>query len=169
MLDEIPMVIVNSACIYMLIEWRSKRHYPYLPHVITALTSLVLLMYMFCDQYGFFITTFVLQSAFITISSFKVANQLRKGDQSKRLCSALFTASYLMYFSGIILWLMDIILCPYVQSFHLHSFWHLLSGAATFIWLQFQIGVRGVNTGHRIAISHLILPIVAYQDNIKGK
>jgi len=76
--------------------------------------------------YGSEVTIIILRSVYI---AFKV-NPETKG----MLLKSLF-----LYFSGFSCWLIERNFCDSVKFLQLHAFWHILTGTATFIYINFAI------------------------------
>ncbi|CEO95869.1 Alkaline ceramidase [Plasmodiophora brassicae] len=176
MLDELPMLLANFVFVFMLIERHADRKIPWLPGALWLSALALTCIYLFSDQYWIFLLAYSAQVTYIFLRSCVVARRLSREEVTPgaRVALTMFMLAGLTYFTGFGLWVVDQLMCQHVQSFHLHSFWHVLAGFGTSSWIQFQLAVRGVACRKAVSMRFLpsgqnpILPQVVFGRPVKS-
>ncbi|OQS05427.1 hypothetical protein THRCLA_02437 [Thraustotheca clavata] len=128
LLDELPMMYGTLYFHYI-----SLRHNPIMKWVVIlfaiALTGMMAIYrdapLPFQVAYGTLVAGLLLRSILFNHNHKDVRN------------TRLLNLGAILYVSAFVLWLFDQHFCSTVKPLHFHALWHLLSGAGTFVWIQF--------------------------------
>ncbi|OQR97996.1 alkaline ceramidase 3-like [Thraustotheca clavata] len=128
MLDELPMMYGTLYFHYITL-----RHNPIMKWIIIAFAlALTCMMAIsrnvplpFQIAHGTLVTGLLFRGIIFNKNHTEVKN------------TRLLNLSGILYASATFFWLMDLHFCSTVKSLHFHALWHLLTGVATFVWIQF--------------------------------
>ncbi len=127
LLDEIPMIWLNSVLVYELI--------PSSYWFISAF--FISIIYNLYHIYSIFIVYFTVSGLFV----FFIPIQMRKNAFAKKLLTIALT----LFTIGFIKWIIDNIFCSYVHDYYLHAWWHIWSGLSLYYYIQFQLAMKPHN------------------------
>lgn len=127
LLDEIPMIWLNSVLLYEMIPSYSW----------FAVSFIVSIIYILYHTYSIFLIYFALSGLFV----FLIPIQMRKNPLAKTLLRFSLT----LFTIGLIKWIIDNTLCYYVHDYYLHAWWHLWSGLSVYYYVQFQLAMKPHN------------------------
>lgn len=127
LLDEIPMIWLNSILLYEMI--------PSFSWFISAF--FISIIYSLYHTYKIFLFYFIFSGLFV----FFVPIQLKKNHFAKKL----LTISLTLFAIGFIKWIIDNTFCFYVHDYYLHAWWHIWSGLSVYYYVQFQLAMKPHN------------------------
>eukprot|EP00457_Paulinella_chromatophora_P006436 gb/GEZN01006454.1/.p1 GENE.gb/GEZN01006454.1/~~gb/GEZN01006454.1/.p1 ORF type:complete len:434 (+),score=29.45 gb/GEZN01006454.1/:40-1302(+) len=146
LLDELPMIWINSVFLYVLMCMRDAHPYPprrcwlslglFLGTVV--LTAVVVYDTEKHDSFLVFFAVGVVTIIFLT-SRFRNLHP----DAPR-----LFNISILTYAIGFVAWLLDQAFCHTLQTYYLHALWHVCVGAATYSIIVVWLLLRQVSLGY---------------------
>eukprot|EP01006_Ploeotia_vitrea_P066312 TRINITY_DN94718_c0_g1_i1.p1 TRINITY_DN94718_c0_g1~~TRINITY_DN94718_c0_g1_i1.p1 ORF type:complete len:259 (+),score=2.16 TRINITY_DN94718_c0_g1_i1:45-821(+) len=145
LLDELPMLWCNMAFCFCLLR-RSDLHprnknrrslFPlmiWIHGIVTTFTYAILDWYpLFLFSYGSSVAVLTVWSARLSLCNVPAVRPI------KPMLKRLFIMGFAFYFGGLVLWVLDNTLCEHVQSFHLHSLWHIGAGLGTYTFIVFTV------------------------------
>ncbi|OQR91029.1 alkaline ceramidase 3-like [Achlya hypogyna] len=128
MLDELPMMYGTLYFHYI-----SLRHNPVMKWVLIVFAIGLTVMMAFVQH-----TPLPFQIAYGTLVAVLLARSLLFNHNHAAVGETrLLQLGAVLYAVAFCLWLLDQHFCATVKPLQLHAFWHLLSGAGTFVWIQF--------------------------------
>lgn len=134
LLDEIPMIWLNSFLIYEMFP----------SYFFFILSFLITIIYSIYHSYSIFLIYFGLTGLLV----FLIPLQLKKNFLAKRL----LTISLSLFIIGFIKWIIDNTMCSYVHDYYLHAWWHIWSGFSVYFYVQFQLAMKPHNVYHYLPL-----------------
>lgn len=147
--DEVPMLYMNVAFLYALLEGNSpvgKPRFPRLPLILVAVAILqTAIYYTYQRYYGAFLSSYISVAIVVVLWTGHMA--LYEADQlSNRLWKAAI-ASYVLI--GTPLWIVEMNMCfALLPTFNawgglsFHILWHFGAGVGTYLTILFLIAMR---------------------------
>ncbi|KDO22518.1 hypothetical protein SPRG_11702 [Saprolegnia parasitica CBS 223.65] len=128
LLDELPMMYGTLYFHYISLRYHATMKWVLVAFAVGLTIALSIAGHAplaFQSAYGFLTVALVVRSV-VMHKQHKDVSQTR-----------LLHLGSLLYAAGFVLWIADQAFCPSAKQLHLHAIWHLLSGAGTFVWIQF--------------------------------
>ncbi|EQC35291.1 hypothetical protein SDRG_07516 [Saprolegnia diclina VS20] len=158
LLDELPMMYGTLYFHYI-----SLRHHSGVK-AIFALIALGLTVVLAIVGHA----PLIFQIAYIALTLSLIARSITMNKERKDVRhTRLLQLSATLLVVAFVLWIADQVFCPSAKQLHLHAIWHLLSGASTFVWIQFACAYELSMHKKRLEITHVmsILPYCTRQKN----
>ena len=159
LLDEIPMVVGNSALLFISLEDEVKRKWPGpgLPVALAAFAAALTTVYLsFPSLYIIFLFGY---SSIVVVLVSLSAQKYRSGRLSPTSRS-IFLWSIASYGLGSVLWLSENALCAHIPKWlNLHAWWHLLAGFGTYYFIEFGIAVRADREQRPFRLGTTAIPV----------
>ncbi|OQR91070.1 alkaline phytoceramidase family protein [Achlya hypogyna] len=128
MLDELPMMYGTLYFHYI-----SLRHKPMMKWVL-GFFAVALTAAMAVFRHAPLPFQFAYGALTVALIARSILFHRGHEDVSK---TRLLQLGAVLYATAFALWVADQTFCPTVKPLHFHALWHLLSGAGTFVWIQF--------------------------------
>ena len=114
----------------------NKKLYALTAIAFICITVIQCILYIYFQIWSIFLIGYSLNVLLLAVISLKC--HITKG-----LTKKFYILAWLCYFGGFTVWCVDMSFCEYVQSFQLHSFWHITAGYGSYLTLLTLVIIRG--------------------------
>lgn len=166
LLDELPMIYGCTVVMYTLFGLNDKTNSSNVKRIIALVVLSIsgttwMVLYRHSPlplqiTYGALNGVLAIRAAWIEMYFPTKSTKSRK----------LLIVTAITYLTGFGCWLLDRHACHHVIEFNLHAAWHILSGAGTYLFLQFSTFHRlaALNRSPKITLLYGVLPVVRPND-----
>ena len=147
LLDEIPMIWMNSALMYEII-----------PHPYWFVSAfLITIFYGVFYHFMIFFIYFFITGAFVFISPFYTLQE--NNHLGKKMAMTALT----LFSIGFIKWILDFAFCESLHDYYLHAWWHVWTGFSAYFYIQYQYTLKPHYIYSKFPL--LVVTVIKNKDN----
>ncbi len=149
LLDELPMLYLTCCMTYLTLEAfsdKKKYKYPFVPVLLLCVSILMSIAHVTIQSPELFFLVFASLLAPAVVFPFMNRTNKKFNRTMKKSCFCLVVA-----YIG---WELDKSFCKNVQSFHLHSVWHLLTAISGQFWVNSMMYLRCKSLGRPVKLRY---------------